>query len=168
MAVVYHDPLAGDDAPQTDRVRRVELDTLLSTADIISLHARSPKDAPPIIAAEHIATMKRSAYIINTARAHLIDEAALYEALETNRLAGAALDVFWDEPLGPDSRWRKLDNVTVTAHLAGSTYEAWLGSPDKLLANIAGVMLNYSHHGLVNPEAITQFDATPWRDAFAV
>ena len=65
--------------------------------------------------------MKPSAFIVNTARADLLDEAALIQALKEHKIAGAALDVFSEEPLPEDHELRKLDNVTLTPHIAGGT-----------------------------------------------
>ena len=65
--------------------------------------------------------MKRTALLVNTSRAGLVDEDALFDALATSQLAGAALDVHWREPLPPDSRWRRLPNVLLTPHCAWAT-----------------------------------------------
>ena len=65
--------------------------------------------------------MKPSAYFVNIARSRLVDYDALYEVLVSGAIAGAALDVFDDEPLPADSRWRSLDNVTMTTHFGGDT-----------------------------------------------
>jgi D-3-phosphoglycerate dehydrogenase len=73
--------------------------------------------------------MKPTAYLINTARANLVDHDALIQALNDRRIGGAALDVFDDEPIDADSLLRRLDNVTLTPHLAGSTQEAFYRSP---------------------------------------
>jgi D-3-phosphoglycerate dehydrogenase len=73
--------------------------------------------------------MKPAAYLINTARANLVDYVALIQALKSRRIGGAALDVFEHEPVEADSPLRRLDNVTLTPHLAGSTQEAFYRSP---------------------------------------
>jgi D-3-phosphoglycerate dehydrogenase len=83
--------------------------------------------------------MKPTAYLVNTARAHLIDEDALAKALREGRIAGAALDVFRQEPLPPDSPLRRLDNLTLTPHLAGSTLEAWCNAPGMIVESILGM-----------------------------
>lgn len=68
--------------------------------------------------------MKPTAYVINASRGEIVDEDALYNVLSQKKIAGAALDVFWQEPLPGDSKWRKLDNVILTPHLGASTKEA--------------------------------------------
>ena len=65
--------------------------------------------------------MKPTGYLINTARAAVVDEQALYIALRDRHIAGAALHVFWEEPLAPESPWLGLDNVLLTPHLAGAS-----------------------------------------------
>ena len=64
--------------------------------------------------------MKPHAFLVNTARAGLVDESCLLDALENHKIGGAALDVFHEEPLGPDSPYLKMDNVTLTPHIAGT------------------------------------------------
>jgi D-3-phosphoglycerate dehydrogenase len=76
--------------------------------------------------------MKSSAFIINTARAEIIDSKALIEALRTHKIAGAALDVFPEEPIPDDDPLLSLDNVVITSHIAGSTPEALIKSVDLL------------------------------------
>ena len=73
-----------------------------------------------MINARHFALMKKTAYLINTARAGLVEQEALVSALQNAQIAGAGLDVFHDEPLPADSPLLKLDNVTLTPHLAGT------------------------------------------------
>ena len=117
----------------------VDLDPLLCRSDVVTLHARSEPDQPPLIGVRQLALMKPTAYLINTARAYLVDTDSLFQALAERRIGGAALDIFDDEPIGPDSPLRKLDNVTLTPHLAGSTREAFHRSPYLLVERIRGV-----------------------------
>ena len=94
------------------------LDTLLATADAVSLHVALVPQTRGLIDARRLALMRRGAILINTARGALVDEAALIEALRTGHLAHAALDVFDTEPLHPDHPLMRLDNVTLTSHAA--------------------------------------------------
>ena len=73
-----------------------------------------------MIGREQFARMKPHAFLVNTARAGLVDESCLLDALENHKIGGAALDVFHEEPLGPDSPYLKMDNVTLTPHIAGT------------------------------------------------
>jgi len=101
----------------------VTLDELCEKSDIISIHYRLTPETENMINEEHFNKMKKTAYLINTARAGLVNEAALLEALENKKIAGAALDVYHCEPLPKNSRLLKLDNVTLTPHIAGTCTE---------------------------------------------
>jgi D-3-phosphoglycerate dehydrogenase len=90
---------------------------LFRNADIVTIHLVLSDRSRGLIGAEDIARMKRSAYVINTARAPIVDQAALIKALREKRIAGAGLDVFETEPLPLDHPYRKLDNVVITPHL---------------------------------------------------
>ncbi|MED4027957.1 2-hydroxyacid dehydrogenase [Priestia megaterium] len=114
--------------------KQVDMDTLLQQSDIISLHLRLTKETHHFISRKEIRKMKSTAVIINTARSGLIDEKALVQSLKNGELMGAALDVFDHEPLSADSEIAKLDNVTITPHIAGSTIDAFRQSP-KQMAN---------------------------------
>ena len=104
-------------------VTMADLDDLLDRVDIVSLHAPVTPETTGLLSAERLARLKPTAYVVNTARAALTDEDALYEMLRTNRLAGAALDVLIHEPLQPDNRFLALENVIVTPHVGGATVD---------------------------------------------
>ncbi|HEX3838599.1 MAG TPA: D-2-hydroxyacid dehydrogenase family protein [Steroidobacteraceae bacterium] len=104
-------------------VRRVEKDELFGAADVLSIHLRLSERTRGLVSARELALMKPSSYLINTSRGPIVDETALIEALKTNRLAGAGLDVFDVEPPPPDHPLRLLANVTVTPHLGYATVE---------------------------------------------
>lgn len=97
----------------------VSFDDLLRESDFVSLHLRFYKETEKIMGQREFALMKPTAYFINTARGRLVDEEALYEALKEGKIAGAGLDVFWEEPLPRESRLWKLGNVIITPHVAG-------------------------------------------------
>jgi D-3-phosphoglycerate dehydrogenase len=129
MTLLVYDPFLAPEAIAAEGVEKVELVPLLQRADFISVHARRDPAEGPLLGAAELAHMKPTAYLVNTARSYLIDEDALAEALRARRIAGAALDVFRQEPLPGDSPLRSLDNLTLTPHLAGSTLEAWHKAP---------------------------------------
>jgi D-3-phosphoglycerate dehydrogenase len=93
-------------------------------SDYISIHTSLNNETLGMIGEEEINLMKSSAYLINVARAVIVDGDALYTALTNRKIAGAAFDVFWDEPADPNDRLLKLDNFVLTPHIAGWTTEA--------------------------------------------
>jgi D-3-phosphoglycerate dehydrogenase len=118
--VVAYDPYVTE-PPAAVELRA--LDDLLRESDIVSLHAPVTPETQNLLSRERLALLRSSAYLINTARAALTDEDALYEMLRGGRLAGAALDVLADEPLRPGHRFLGLPNVIVTPHIGGATVD---------------------------------------------
>lgn len=118
-----------------EKVRFVELEELITTSDVISLHARS-KSKKPIFGKKEFDMMKSSAYFINTSRSYMVDYAALYEALNEQLIEGAAIDVFEVEPLGKDHPFITLDNITLTNHRGGDTVNAYADSPKMMLEEL--------------------------------
>jgi len=121
MELLAHDPYVSEGA--VAGVRMVDLDTLLALSDIVSLHAPLADSTAALIDRERIAKLRPGTLLINCARAGLVDEVALLEALESGHLAGAGLDVFPDEP-EVNPRLRELPQVVLTPHIAASTPEA--------------------------------------------
>lgn len=118
--IMIYDPYAKKESLEKQGYQVVDLDTLCAQADVISVHFRLTSETVHLIGKEQIAKMKNTAYVINTARADLIDEDALVEALKEHRIAGAALDVYHQEPLPENSPFYELDNVTMTPHFASN------------------------------------------------
>lgn len=104
-------------------VRMVSLDELLARADLVTVHCPLSEQTRNLIGARELARMRRDAYLINTARGGIIDEDALFEALQTGRLAGAALDCFVGEPITAPHRFGTLDNVLLAPHSIAHTHE---------------------------------------------
>ncbi len=121
--ILAYDPYVPEDIFTKYGVKGVELKELLSTADFVSLHSRLSAETRNLIGEAEFKMMKPTAYLINTARADLIDKIALISALKTRQIMGAALDVFWQEPLSQDDPLLKLNNVNLTPHLAGGTVQ---------------------------------------------
>ena len=126
MKVLASDPAVHDSSlgVQEFAVARVELDELLQASDFVSLHAPLVDGTRDLVNAGTLARMKPSAFLVNTARGGLVDEAALADALRNGRLAGAALDVRREEPPGENDLLRDLPNVILTPHVAGVTRES--------------------------------------------
>jgi D-3-phosphoglycerate dehydrogenase len=123
MNVVAYDPFVTDEIFAEACVTPMDIDQLLECADFVTLHCPLIEQTRNLISRERLAIMKSSARLINCARGGLIDEEALFEALESGQLAGAALDVYENEP-PTDSPLLNLDNVVFTPHLGASTEEA--------------------------------------------
>ena len=115
--VAFADPFA-----EARHYRKLELDELLAYADIVTLHCPKPKDNPVILDARRLNLMRKGSWVINAARGGLIDEAALCDLLQSGHLAGAALDVYAEEPYkGPLCQ---CDNVVLTSHVGSYAMEA--------------------------------------------
>lgn len=119
MKVLAYDPYV----TSANGVKLVTLDELLTASDYISLHTPKTKETTNLIGSEQFAKMKDGVRIINCARGGIIDENALYEALTSGKVAGAALDVFIEEP-PTDWKLLKLDNVIASPHIGAATKEA--------------------------------------------
>ncbi len=120
-------------------VTRVSLEELFKTSDIISCHTPLTPDTRHIVSRELMASMKRTAILINTSRGPVVDERALVDALSEGRIAGAGLDVFENEPVDPDNPLLTMDNVVVTPHSAGTTWDTWFRRAEFAYRNMRGV-----------------------------
>lgn len=121
MKVVYYQRRGEE--PACPGYRYLPLEELLKTADYISLHIPMPADKKAVIGEKELAMMKPTAYIVNTARGGVVDEDALIRALDEGRLAGAALDVFAEEPVKNEALYTH-PRISVTPHIGGATREA--------------------------------------------
>ncbi|WP_019675470.1 phosphoglycerate dehydrogenase [Arsukibacterium perlucidum] len=126
---------------------QVDLTTLLSTSDVISLHVPETPQTKNMIAEAELALMKQGAILINASRGTVVDIEALTASLQNKKLAGAAIDVFPVEPKGNDEEFisplRAFDNVLLTPHIGGSTQEA----QENIGYEVAGKMVKYSDNG---------------------
>ena len=145
MKVIAYDPYLSDERALNLGVEKVELDELMRRADFITLHTPLTDKTSNIINAESLALTKKSVRLINCARGGLIDEAALFEALKSGRVAGAALDVFATEPAA-ESPLFGLHNVVCTPHLGASTTEA----QENVALQIAEQMSDYLIRGAIS------------------
>jgi len=133
--VLVCDPFIPGDDPDLARYNctYVDLPTLLSQSDIVSLHVRTNSKVP-VLGRKEFELMKPTSYFINTARAHLIDNTALADLLRDKKIMGAAFDVYSAEPLRPEDPYLALDNVTLSNHRGGDTENCYSDSPAMLLA----------------------------------
>ena len=139
MRVLAHDPAADPRDLEACGAVPVAFDTLLAGADVLSLHVPLTAATRGLLGREALARMKPGALLLNCARGGLVDEAALAEALRAGRLAGAALDVFEQEPPPPGHPLLALPNVVATPHLGAATAEA----QEEAARDIAGQMLRF-------------------------
>jgi len=124
MRVMAYDPYLTDEAAADLGVERAELADVIASADVLSLHVPLTDATANLIDAAALASMKKGAFLVNVARGGVVDEAALAKALTDGHLAGAALDVYGNEPLEEDSPLRTAPNLVLTPHLGASTAEA--------------------------------------------
>ena len=125
MTVQYYDVARlTEDAEDALGVRFRLLGELLRSSDVVSLHVPLDPSTRHLVGARELALLKPAAVLVNTSRGPVVDEAALTKALREGRIAGAGLDVFDQEPPDPDNPLFSLDNVVLTAHLAGPTVES--------------------------------------------
>lgn len=115
---IVHDPFADPDKLESHGVKSVDLDELFSTADLVTLHAPLTSETRYVVDSKRLDQMKKSAMVVNTARGALIDSKSLAAALKNGVIAGAALDVFEQEPLPEDSGLRACPNLIMTPHAA--------------------------------------------------
>ena len=105
--------------------RRVERDELFATADVLTIHLVLSSRTRGLVGAHELGLMKPTAFLVNTSRGPIVDEAALVDVLERGAIAGAALDVFDEEPLPPEHRFRRLPNLVTTPHVGYVTQESY-------------------------------------------
>ena len=144
MRVIVYDPYVSEGMAGDHNIELATFDDVLAEADIITLHAPLTPTTRRLINRESLAKMKDAAYLINCARGELVDEEALLEALKSGKLAGAALDVFANEPAS-NTELVRLPNVIATPHIGASTTEA----QEKVGFDIAAQIRDYFRDGIV-------------------
>ncbi len=160
MRVLAYDPAQSVlEAPGRPPAEFVPLDALLSKSDFVSLHAAVTPESRGVIGARELGLMKPTGYLVNTARGALIDGKALVDALERGRIAGAAYDVYSEEPLPPNHPLRRPDRSLPTPHNAFNAVEAARATSRMAADNIVAALRGQRPLGLCNAEV---WDA-PWR-----
>jgi D-3-phosphoglycerate dehydrogenase len=164
MKVVAYDPFLSEDRAKHLGVDKVELDELLARADFITLHVPLTDKTRNILSREALARTKKGVRIINCARGGLIDEAALAEALTSGHVAGAALDVFAEEPATANPLFG-LPNVVATPHLGASTTEAQENVALQVAEQMSDYLLTGAVANALNMPSVTAEEAAvmgPW------
>jgi len=154
MQVVGYDPYVSAEHAERLGIEVLDLNSLVERSDFITVHVPLTSQTRGLIGADQFRRMKPTARVINCARGGIYDEAALVEALEKGLIAGAALDVFTQEPLPADHPLLKSDKVVVTPHLGGSTVEAQAGVALDVAEQIVAVLNGQPARYAVNAPAI--------------
>ena len=158
MKVIAYDPFLSEKRAVEIGAEKVELEALLSRADIVTLHAPLTEQTRNILSRERLFAMKKGARLINCARGGLVDEAALYDALREGHLAGAALDVFETEP-ATESPLFALENVVCTPHLGAATAEAQENVALQVADQMADFLLTGAVSNAINMPSVTAEEA---------
>lgn len=154
--ILAYDPYASEDAFRAAGARGVELDELLRASDFVSIHCPVTDETRGLIDGERLASMKPSAYLVNTARADILDEDALYEALRSRTIAGAGLDLLREEPISPGNRFLSLDNVLVTPHIGGASHDVVRHQTDIVMDDVDRWFRGERPRFLANPSVWEQ------------
>lgn len=154
MSVIAHDPYVSSEKADSVHARMTDLKTLLRESDVVSLHAQLTDENIHMIKRSQLALMKRTAFLINTARGALVDERALYETLRDRRIAGAALDAFETEPPPSESPLFELDNVIMTPHIASWTADALRKETSMAVDEVKRIVAGERPRNLANPEVL--------------
>jgi glyoxylate reductase len=155
MEIVYAGPRRASEETEAELggARRVPLMQLLATADVVTLHTPLTPETRHLIDSAALRQMRSDAYLVNTSRGPIVDEAALVKALRSDKIAGAALDVFENEPeVHPDLR--KLDNVVLIPHLGSATIETRTAMAVLAAENALAVLRGEKPPTPVNPEVL--------------
>jgi D-3-phosphoglycerate dehydrogenase len=167
MKVIASDPFLTPERAQALGAEKVELEALLARADFISLHTPLTPQTRHIIDAAALARCKRGVRIVNCARGGLVDEAALADALRSGQVAGAALDVFADEP-AVDNPLFALDNVVCTPHLGAATVEAQENVALQIAEQMSDFLLTGAVSNALNMAPVSAEDAPRLRPYMAL
>jgi lactate dehydrogenase-like 2-hydroxyacid dehydrogenase len=154
MRVLYFDKLQNEALEQAVGARRVDLETLLAESDFVCVHVSLDESTRHLIGTRELGLMKPTAYLVNTSRGPVIDEAALVEALRAGGIAGAGLDVFEDEPeLRPGLP--ELANVVIPPHLGSATIGTRTKMATLAAANVVAMIRGERPPNIVNPEVLS-------------
>lgn len=151
MIVLAYDPYIPEVRFNELNVRSVDLSTLMEESDYISINCALTDDTHHLVGEQEIASMKPTAYIVNTARGPVIKEEALYKALVTGKIAGAGLDVFEEEPLKPTNPLLQLSNVVATPHALPRAWESTARTTSMIQDAVLAIIEGRIPETILNP-----------------
>ena len=154
MHILAYSPHADPAEAEAAGVRLAPLDEVMSVSDFVSIHARLSADTRGLIGAKELARMKPTAYLINIARGEIVDQHALVDALRSNRIAGAGLDVFAVEPLPLDDPLITIENVILTPHWSPATTDIWRATGLAMSTGMLHVARGEEPQNVINPEVL--------------
>lgn len=151
MKVIYYDMMRDKSQEEKLSIRYAPMETVLEQADYVSIHVPLTDSTHHMISDKELTMMKERAYLINTSRGPVVDEDALYRALRNGTIAGAALDVFEEEPISHSSPLLGLDNIIMTHHIASASVETRIKMATTAAENLVSVLKCVEPPNLVNP-----------------
>jgi len=154
MKVLYYDVIRRPDFEKEYNIQFTQVDMLFQKADFITINVPLTKETYHLVDEKKLKMMKKTAYLINNARGPIVDEKALYKALKGGWIAGAALDVFEQEPTLVQNPLLKLDNLVVAPHISSSSYETRSRMAEMVAQNLVAFFEGKTPPNLVNPEVV--------------
>lgn len=154
MRILYHDVARREDLERELGIRYVDLETLLRESDFVTIHTPLTPETYHLIGERQLRMMKRTAFLINTSRGKVVDQKALYKALKEGWIAGAALDVFEQEPIPMDDPLLELENVVLAPHIASASHETRSRMAEIVAENLLAFKRGEVPPTLVNKDVI--------------
>ena len=157
MRIITYDIVQDPDFARRFGIRYVPLEEVLCSSDFISIHVPLTESTMDLVGQREINMMKESAFLINTARGGIVNEEALYQALKDHRIAGAACDVFVEEPT-QNLKLLALDNMISTAHIAGYSDKSWSAMAEMAVDNVIATLKGGIPPNLVNRDVLDKME----------
>ncbi len=154
MDIIYYNRNRVEKVEKELDAEYVGLEKLLKQSDFVSLHVPLTEETKHMVSWHELEMMKKTAYLINTARGDVVEEEALIEALRSGKIAGAGIDVFADEPYGANPDYYDLENVVLVPHLGSASHKARNGMAEMAAENLIAVLEGDMPKNIVNPEVL--------------